>query len=69
MLIRILITALFGELPSASTRVRHTRAVVAAHPLELKHQDVERPNLQGVSNCSLFQVRRVLVQICLQCFG
>ena len=27
---------LFSELPSASTRVRHTRAEAAAHPLELE---------------------------------
>ena len=27
---------LFSELPSASTRVRHTRAAAAAHPLEFE---------------------------------
>ena len=34
-LIRTLIS-LFSELPSASTTVRHIRAAVAAHPLELE---------------------------------
>ena len=36
---------LFSELSSSYTRVRHSRAVGAAHPLELKYQGVERPNL------------------------
>ena len=38
---------LFSELPSASTRVRHTQAAAAAHPC-LKYQGVRCPNLQGV---------------------
>ena len=40
---------LFSELPSASTRVRHTRAAAAASRWSLKYQGVERPNLLGLS--------------------
>ena len=40
---------LFNELISASTRVLLTQAAAGAHPLELKYQDVESVNLQGVS--------------------
>ena len=50
-----------SDLPSTALRVRHNRAVAAAHPLELKYQGVEHPNLQGVS-C---RPRLVCGMICL----
>ena len=42
------------ELRSASTRVRHTRAAAAAHPL-VKYQGVERPNLLDLSCRIMFE--------------
>ena len=43
---------LFTEIPSASTRVRHTRI-----HFSLKYQCVERPNLQGLSCWLMFECR------------
>ena len=44
------INCLHGELPSASHRVRHTRAAVAAHRYEL---DVLRSRTSQLSKCFL----------------
>ena len=41
---------LFSELPSASTRVRHTRAAAAAHPLEF---EVSRCKTSQFTRCFL----------------
>ena len=49
--------SLFSELPSASTRVRHTRAAAAPLPLEFGVSRLEPPNLQGVSCRQRFECR------------
>ena len=47
---------LFGELPSASVRVRHTRAAAAAHPLEF---EVSRCRTYQFARCFLLAQTRV----------
>ena len=47
---------LFSELPSASVRVRHTRAAAAAHPLEL---EVSRCGTSKFARCFLQAETRV----------
>ena len=56
---------LSSELPSSSTRVRHTRAAAAAHLWVLKYQGVERLNLLGLSCLLRFECRRILPTLCL----
>ena len=48
--------SLFNELPSASVRVRHTRAAAAAHPLEF---DVSRCGTSQFARCFLPAQTRV----------
>ena len=45
---------LFSELPYASTKVRHTRAVIAAHPLEF---EVSRCRTSQFARCFLHRPR------------
>ena len=56
---------LFSELPSASTRDRHTDLRLRLIHWSLKNQGVERPNLQGVSSRPRFECGMTFPTLCL----
>ena len=56
---------LFSELPSASTRLRHTRPAAAAHPLEFKVSRCRTSQLQGVSWRPRFECGMTFPTLCL----
>ena len=56
---------LFSEIPSASTRVRHTRAAAAAHPLEFEVSRCRTSHLRGVSCWPRFECGMTLNILCL----
>ena len=56
---------LFMELPSASTRVRNTRAALQLSHWSLKYQGIERPNLQGLFCHLTFECGMTFHTLCL----